>query len=151
MLEKNGLAFTPLRKIANTIPITCNIFTRFFTFTSGPSSRFYRIRSSPYAFTLHPAFYRLWNEGRGRELLARRAACLGVVLNDVEHSSVLCDLYARIFEGVNIQDLTELDTATAEMIVKNAANVGRIGVQYELLPKVTPKNRESPKTPLKVL
>jgi len=91
----------------------------------------------------------LWNEGRGRELLARRAACLGIVLNDVEHSSVLCDLYARIFEGVNIQDLTELDTATAEMIVKNAANVGRIGVQYELLPQSYAKKTRAPKNAVK--
>ena len=91
----------------------------------------------------------LWNEGRGRELLARRAACLGIVLNDVEHSSVLCDLYARIFEGVNIQTLNTLDTTTAETIVKNAANVGRIGVQYELLPQSYAKKSRLPKNAVK--
>ena len=52
---------------------------------------------------------KIWGEGRGRELLARRAACRGIVLQGVEHSPVLCDLYGQIFEGVDIENLENLD------------------------------------------
>ncbi len=51
---------------------------------------------------------KIWGEGRGRELLARRAACRGIVLQGVEHSPVLCDLYGQIFEGVDIEKLRDL-------------------------------------------
>jgi hypothetical protein len=51
---------------------------------------------------------KIWGEGRGRELLARRAACRGIVLQGVEHSPVLCDLYGQIFEGVDIENLDDL-------------------------------------------
>ena len=77
----------------------------------------------------------IWKEGRGRELLARRGACRGVALPDVEHSPVLVDLYGRIFEGVDIANLEQLTPQIAETICKNAISVGRVGVQYELLPQ----------------
>jgi hypothetical protein len=92
---------------------------------------------------------RLWGEGRGRELLARRAACRGIVLQGVEHSPVLCDLYGQIFEGVDIANLETLDSATAQTIVKNAISVGRVGVQYELLPQSYAKKSRYPKNAVK--
>ena len=92
---------------------------------------------------------KIWGEGRGRELLARRAACRGIVLQGVEHSPVLCDLYERIFEGVDIENLKTLDSATAQTIVKNAISVGRVGVQYELLPQSYAKKSRYPKNPMK--
>ena len=92
---------------------------------------------------------RLWGEGRGRELLARRAACRGVVIQGVEHSPVLCDLYGQIFEGVDIANLETLDSATAQTIVKNAISVGRVGVQYELLPQSYAKKSRYPKNAMK--
>ena len=48
---------------------------------------------------------------------------------------MLCDLYGQIFEGVDIENLKTLDSATAKTIVQNAIGVGRVGVQYELLPQ----------------
>ena len=92
---------------------------------------------------------RLWGEGRGRELLARRAACRGVAIQGVEHSLVLCDLYERIFEGVDIENLKTLDSATAQTIVQNAISVGRVGVQYELLPQSYAKKSRYPKNAVK--
>ena len=92
---------------------------------------------------------RIWGEGRGRELLARRAACRGVAIQGVEHSPVLCDLYGQIFEGVDIENLTTLDQATAQTIVKNAISVGRVGVQYELLPQSYAKKSRYPKNAVK--
>jgi len=92
---------------------------------------------------------RLWGEGRGRELLARRAACRGVAIQGVEHSPVLCDLYGKIFEGVDIENLKTLDSATAQTIVKNAISVGRVGVQYELLPQSYAKKSRYPKNAVK--
>ena len=92
---------------------------------------------------------KIWGEGRGRELLARRAACRGIVLQGVEHSPVLCDLYGQIFEGVDIENLTTLDQATAQTIVKNAISVGRVGVQYELLPQSYARNNRQPKSAMK--
>ena len=92
---------------------------------------------------------KIWGEGRGRELLARRAACRGIVLQGVEHSPVLCDLYGQIFEGVDIENLATLDQATAQTIVQNALSVGRVGVQYELLPQSYAKKSRYPKNPMK--
>jgi len=92
---------------------------------------------------------KIWGEGRGRELLARRAACRGIVLQGVEHSPVLCDLYGQIFEGVDIENLASLDQATAQAIVKNALSVGRVGVQYELLPQSYAKKSRYPKNAMK--
>ena len=92
---------------------------------------------------------KIWGEGRGRELLARRAACRGIVLQGVEHSPVLCDLYGQIFEGVDIENLKTLDSATAQTIVQNAIGVGRVGVQYELLPQSYAKKSRYPKNPMK--
>ena len=92
---------------------------------------------------------KVWGEGRGRELLARRAACRGVVLQGVEHSPVLCDLYGQIFEGVDIENLATLDQATAQTIVQNAISVGRVGVQYELLPQSYAKKSRYPKNAMK--
>lgn len=92
---------------------------------------------------------KVWGEGRGRELLARRAACRGIVLQGVEHSPVLCDLYGQIFEGVDIENLTTLDQDTAQTIVNNAIKVGRVGVQYELLPQSYAKKSRYPKNPTK--
>jgi len=92
---------------------------------------------------------KIWGEGRGRELLARRAACRGIVLQGVEHSPVLCDLYGQIFEGVDIENLETLDQATAQTIVKNAISVGRVGVQYELLPQSYAKKSRYPKNAVK--
>ena len=92
---------------------------------------------------------KIWGEGRGRELLARRAACRGIVLQGVEHSPVLCDLYGQIFEGVDIENLATLDQATAQTIVQNALSVGRVGVQYELLPQSYAKKSRYPKNAMK--
>jgi putative DNA primase/helicase len=92
---------------------------------------------------------KIWGEGRGRELLARRAACRGIVLQGVEHSPVLCDLYGQIFEGVDIENLTTLNQATAQKIVKNALSVGRVGVQYELLPQSYARRDRQPKSAMK--
>jgi hypothetical protein len=92
---------------------------------------------------------RLWGEGRGRELLARRAACRGIVIQGVEHSPVLCDLYGQIFEGVDITTLETLDQATAQKIVQNAISVGRVGVQYELLPQSYARRDRQPKSAVK--
>jgi hypothetical protein len=92
---------------------------------------------------------RLWGEGRGRELLARRAACRGIALQGVEHSPVLCDLYGQIFEGVDIEKLETLDQATAQTIVQNALSVGRVGVQYELLPQSYARKNRQPKSAMK--
>ena len=96
-----------------------------------------------------PDDLRLWGEGRGRELLARRAACRGIALQGVEHATVLCELYGRIFEGVDIKRLDTLDQATAQTIVKNAISVGRVGVQYELLPQSYAKKSRYPKNAVK--
>ena len=96
-----------------------------------------------------PDDLRLWGEGRGRELLARRAACRGIVLQGVEHSPVLCDLYGQIFEGVDIENLATLDQATAQTIVQNAISVGRVGVQYELLPQSYARKNRQPKSAMK--
>ena len=92
---------------------------------------------------------KIWGEGRGRELLARRAACRGVAIQGVEHSPVLCDLYGKIFEGVDIENLKTLDSATAQTIVQNAIGVGRVGVQYELLPQSYAKKSRYPKNAVK--
>ena len=92
---------------------------------------------------------KIWGEGRGRELLARRAACRGIVLQGVEHSPVLCDLYGQIFEGVDIEKLETLDQATAQTIVQNAISVGRVGVQYELLPQSYARKNRQPKSAMK--
>ncbi|WP_297923629.1 hypothetical protein [uncultured Agitococcus sp.] len=92
---------------------------------------------------------KIWGEGRGRELLARRAACRGIALQGVEHSPVLCDLYGQIFEGVDIEALESLDQATAQTIVQNALSVGRVGVQYELLPQSYARKNRQPKSAMK--
>ena len=92
---------------------------------------------------------KIWGEGRGRELLARRAACRGIALQGVEHSPVLCDLYGQIFEGVDIEKLETLDQATAQTIVQNAISVGRVGVQYELLPQSYARKNRQPKSAMK--
>jgi hypothetical protein len=92
---------------------------------------------------------KIWGEGRGRELLARRAACRGIALQGVEHSPVLCDLYGQIFEGVDIEKLETLDQATAQTIVQNALSVGRVGVQYELLPQSYARKNRQPKSAMK--
>mgnify|MGYP000293568527 FL=1 len=98
---------------------------------------------------ISPDDLRLWGEGRGRELLARRAACRGIALQGVEHSPVLCDLYGQIFEGVDIANLETLDSATAQKIVQNAISVGRVGVQYELLPQSYARRDRQPKSAVK--
>ena len=92
---------------------------------------------------------KIWGEGRGRELLARRAACRGIALQGVEHSPVLCDLYGQIFEGVDIENLKTLDSATAKTTVQNAIGVGRVGVQYELLPQSYARKNRQPKSAMK--
>ena len=92
---------------------------------------------------------KIWGEGRGREILARRAACRGIALQGVEHSPVLCDLYGQIFEGVDIEKLETLDQATAQTIVQNALSVGRVGVQYELLPQSYARKNRQPKSAMK--
>jgi len=98
---------------------------------------------------ISPDDLKIWGEGRGRELLARRAACRGIALQGVEHSPVLCDLYGQIFEGVDIENLATLDSATAQTIVQNAISVGRVGVQYELLPQSYAKKSRYPKNAMK--
>ena len=70
-------------------------------------------------------------------------------MQGVEHSPVLCDLYGQIFEGVDIENLATLDQATAQTIVKNAISVGRVGVQYELLPQSYAKKSRYPKNAMK--
>jgi len=91
-----------------------------------------------------PDDLRVWQDGRGRELLARRAAVRGIALQGVEHAPVLVELYRRIFEGVDILNLTVLDQETAKRIVKNAQDVGKVGVQYELLPQSYAKKCRPP-------
>ena len=70
-------------------------------------------------------------------------------MQGVEHSPVLCDLYEQIFEGVDIENLETLDHATAQTIVQNAIGVGRVGVQYELLPQSYAKKSRYPKSAVK--
>ena len=91
-----------------------------------------------------PDDLRVWQDGRGREILARRAAVRGIALQGVEHAPVLVELYRRIFEGVDILNLTVLDQETAKRIVKNAQDVGKVGVQYELLPQSYAKKCRPP-------
>ena len=76
--------------------------------------------------------------------MARRAAVRGIALQGVEHAPVLVELYRRIFEGVDILNLTVLDQETAKRIVKNAQDVGKVGVQYELLPQSYAKKCRTP-------
>jgi hypothetical protein len=50
---------------------------------------------------------------------------------------------------VDIENLENLDSATAKTIVQNAISVGRVGVQYELLPQSYAKKSRYPKNPMK--
>ena len=52
-----------------------------------------------------PDDLKIWGEGRGLRATGKRATCRGIVLQGVEHSPVLCDLYGQIFEGVDIENL----------------------------------------------
>lgn len=92
---------------------------------------------------------KLWQDGRVRETLARRAAFSGIALKSVEHSHILVELIQQIFKGVDALNITLLDKETAQKIVDNAMGVGMKGAKYFLLPDTFRRKTVTIKEPFK--